>query len=53
MIKQKFFENVVIITGASSGIGEQLAVNLAGQGAWLALVDPKLVDHIMINKSEQ
>ena len=32
-----FHENVVIITGASSGIGQQLAFQLAQQGAWLAL----------------
>jgi short-subunit dehydrogenase len=34
---EKFSENVVIITGASSGIGEQIAYKLAEQGAWLAL----------------
>lgn len=33
----EFSENVVIITGASLGIGEALAHELAGQGAWLAL----------------
>lgn len=32
-----FFENVSIITGASSGIGEALALLLADQGAWLTL----------------
>jgi short-subunit dehydrogenase len=32
-----FKENVVIVTGASQGIGEQLAYQLAAQGAWLAL----------------
>jgi short-subunit dehydrogenase len=32
-----FKENVVILTGASQGIGEQLAYQLATQGAWLAL----------------
>jgi short-subunit dehydrogenase len=32
-----FRENVVIITGASFGIGQQLALQLAGYGAWLVL----------------
>lgn len=32
-----FKENVVILTGASTGIGEALARALAEQGAWLAL----------------
>ena len=32
-----FQKNVIIITGGSSGIGEQLAYQLADQGAWLAL----------------
>jgi short-subunit dehydrogenase len=37
MKKSVFQENVVIITGASLGIGRELALQLAGQGAWLAL----------------
>jgi short-subunit dehydrogenase len=32
-----FKENVVILTGASSGIGRAAALQLAEQGAWLAL----------------
>ena len=32
-----FKDNVVILTGASTGIGEAMAYELAGQGAWLAL----------------
>lgn len=32
-----FQENVVIVTGASSGIGEAIAYQLAQQSAWLAL----------------
>jgi short-subunit dehydrogenase len=37
MAKGIFKDNVVIITGASSGIGEQLALQLAEQGACLTL----------------
>jgi short-subunit dehydrogenase len=37
MKESVFRDNVVIITGASSGIGRELALQLAGQGAWLAL----------------
>jgi NADP-dependent 3-hydroxy acid dehydrogenase YdfG len=37
MKTQAFLDNVIILTGASSGIGRQLALQLAGQGALLAL----------------
>ena len=32
-----FRENVVVITGASDGIGREMALQMAAQGAWLAL----------------
>ncbi|MBV9774725.1 MAG: SDR family oxidoreductase [Gemmatimonadetes bacterium] len=32
-----FRDNVVVLTGASAGIGRELALQLAGRGAWLAL----------------
>lgn len=37
MSNAAFQENVVIITGASRGVGKELAYQLAEQGAWLAL----------------
>ncbi len=37
MTAQPFRENVVVLTGASQGIGREVALQLADQGAWLAL----------------
>ncbi len=37
MVNRTFRENVVIVTGASAGIGRALALELAGQGAMLTL----------------
>jgi NADP-dependent 3-hydroxy acid dehydrogenase YdfG len=45
MNKQTFLENVIIITGASSGIGQHLALRFAEQGAWLALA-ARNVEHL-------
>jgi len=45
MNKRTFLENVIIITGASSGIGRHLALRLAEQGACLAL-GARNVEHL-------
>lgn len=37
MFSSPFHQNSVILTGASSGIGREVAKQLADQGAWLAL----------------
>jgi NADP-dependent 3-hydroxy acid dehydrogenase YdfG len=37
MTNSVFRDKVIIITGASSGIGQELAYQLAAQGAWLSL----------------
>lgn len=34
---EAFRDNVVVLTGASDGIGREMALQLADQGAWLAL----------------
>ncbi|MCG2739210.1 MAG: SDR family oxidoreductase [Syntrophaceae bacterium] len=36
-MQNTFKEKIVIVTGASSGIGKELALRLADEGAWLAL----------------
>ena len=45
MNKKAFLENVIIITGASSGIGQHLALQFAEQGAWLALA-ARNIEHL-------
>jgi short-subunit dehydrogenase len=42
MAKMSFRDKVVIITGASSGIGRELAHQLASQGNWLTLAARRL-----------
>jgi short-subunit dehydrogenase len=37
MTQPPFRDNVVVLTGASLGIGREMALQLADQGAWLAL----------------
>jgi short-subunit dehydrogenase len=37
MSEAPFRDNVVVLTGASAGIGREMALQLAEQGAWLAL----------------
>lgn len=39
-----FQDNVLIITGASSGIGQEVALQLADQGAWLVLAARRATD---------
>ena len=44
MAQPAFADNVVIVTGASQGVGEQLAYQLAAQGAKLALAARNAAD---------
>jgi short-subunit dehydrogenase len=37
MQHESFFQNSVIVTGASRGIGRHFALQLAEKGAWLVL----------------
>jgi NAD(P)-dependent dehydrogenase (short-subunit alcohol dehydrogenase family) len=37
MSRSAFRDNVVVLTGASRGIGREMALQLAAEGAWLAL----------------
>jgi short-subunit dehydrogenase len=48
MSASAFRENVVVLTGASAGIGAEMARQLAAQGAWLALAarDPAKLEEI-------
>ena len=50
-----FRENVVIITGASRGIGREVAYQLAAQGAWLSLAarDAEQVESAAANCCER
>ncbi len=48
MAKETFREKTVIVTGASSGIGKAVTLQLADEGAWLALAarDAKRLDEL-------
>lgn len=50
MGKDTFREKTVIVTGASSGIGKALALQLADEGAWLALAarDARRLDSLAV-----
>ncbi|UCE55068.1 MAG: SDR family NAD(P)-dependent oxidoreductase [Desulfobacterales bacterium] len=50
MAKTTFREKTVIVTGASSGIGKAVTLQLADEGAWLALAacDAQRLDELAI-----
>ena len=49
-----FENNVVVLTGASSGIGHQLALQLAERGAhWLKLISPGTLDKIALKSIQK
>lgn len=45
-----FLEKAVVITGASAGIGRELALRLAEQGAWVALAarNPERLEEVAV-----
>ena len=50
MSEDAFRETAIIVTGASSGIGKALALQLADEGAWLALAarDAQRLDSLAV-----
>jgi len=48
MAETRFRENVVVLTGGSSGIGREIAYQLSSEGAWLVLAarEPGLLEAV-------